>query len=173
MGPGSNAALVAFTAFLKKARLSRSCDLTVRSAHSCPHCAVMLSPPAPDDDGALSPLAFAGALAHGPVLSPPPARRRSGLHGLNRRGHRCGSAGWGRSGDYSSGGDEDDSHGWRSERREPPPRASAIERRTGEVSLVVAGRRFVCERNLFTGHPDTMLGRMFGSVIFSATHAEP
>lgn len=36
-------------------------------------------------------------------------------------------------------------------------------RRDGEISIVVGGQRFVVESKLFEHHPNTMLGRMFGS----------
>lgn len=42
-----------------------------------------------------------------------------------------------------------------------------VQRRAGEVSLVVGGRRFVCEVSLFQKHPNTMLGAMFGSSLKS------
>ncbi|EDQ92852.1 uncharacterized protein MONBRDRAFT_13315 [Monosiga brevicollis MX1] len=43
------------------------------------------------------------------------------------------------------------------ERAEPKPRAS------GELSLVVNGRRFIVASTLFDRYPDTMLGRMFAT----------
>lgn len=48
-------------------------------------------------------------------------------------------------------------------RRETVGRSMPVPRRDGEVSIVVGGRRFVCSTALFQGHPDTMLGRMFGA----------
>eukprot|EP00051_Salpingoeca_urceolata_P006371 m.84288 g.84288 ORF g.84288 m.84288 type:complete len:460 (+) comp14796_c0_seq2:129-1508(+) len=42
-------------------------------------------------------------------------------------------------------------------------RAAPIERPAGEVALVVGGRRFICQVELFQKHPNSMLGRMFGS----------
>jgi len=46
---------------------------------------------------------------------------------------------------------------------------SALERRSGDVSLVVGGRRFVCEAAAFAKHPDTFLGRMFGDTSSSSS----
>lgn len=42
-------------------------------------------------------------------------------------------------------------------------RITPAKRRDGEISIVVGGQRFVVESKLFFDHPDTMLGRMFGS----------
>ena len=40
---------------------------------------------------------------------------------------------------------------------------SKVSLKEGEVCLVVGGRRFVVDAGIFKQHPDTMLGRMFGS----------
>lgn len=48
-------------------------------------------------------------------------------------------------------------------RKETVGRGVPVARPEGEVSLVVGGRRFVCQAALFQQHPNTMLGRMFGS----------
>lgn len=48
-------------------------------------------------------------------------------------------------------------------RKETVGRGVPVARAAGEVSLVVGGRRFVCQASLFQQHPNTMLGRMFGS----------
>eukprot|EP00047_Mylnosiga_fluctuans_P004093 m.232680 g.232680 ORF g.232680 m.232680 type:complete len:388 (-) comp12393_c0_seq1:204-1367(-) len=48
-------------------------------------------------------------------------------------------------------------------RKETVGRHVPVPRPEGEVSLVVGGRRFVCQASLFQQHPNTMLGRMFGS----------
>ena len=55
---------------------------------------------------------------------------------------------------------EDDSRG---PRKATVGRGVPVPRPAGEVSLVVGGRRFVCQVELFKQHPNTMLGRMFGS----------
>eukprot|EP00050_Salpingoeca_kvevrii_P006970 m.292964 g.292964 ORF g.292964 m.292964 type:complete len:408 (-) comp12705_c0_seq1:96-1319(-) len=50
-------------------------------------------------------------------------------------------------------------------RPETPPVVTmrSVVRKEGEVALVVGGRRFICELKWFLPHPNTMLGRMFGS----------
>eukprot|EP00730_Choanoeca_flexa_P016342 TRINITY_DN7694_c0_g1_i3.p1 TRINITY_DN7694_c0_g1~~TRINITY_DN7694_c0_g1_i3.p1 ORF type:complete len:437 (+),score=68.85 TRINITY_DN7694_c0_g1_i3:105-1415(+) len=53
--------------------------------------------------------------------------------------------------------DEDDARPYRSVPRTPIRRAS------DEISLLVNGRRFIVKPKMFEQHPDTMLGRMFGS----------
>jgi hypothetical protein len=52
-------------------------------------------------------------------------------------------------------------------RTETVGRVVPVARAAGEVSLVVGGRRFVCQASLFSQHPNTMLGRMFGSSLES------
>jgi hypothetical protein len=43
------------------------------------------------------------------------------------------------------------------------PQTTPVKLKEGEVSLVVGGRRFIIEIAVLQKHPDTMLGRMFGS----------
>jgi hypothetical protein len=117
-----------------------------------------------DDDGEVR--AFA------PTSSPPPTRRRRAQRPTELRDEEeSDRAPTPTAAAIDSGVvDTDDGTGpgpRAGTRTETVGRTMPVPRRDGEVSIVVGGRRFVCSISLFQAHPETMLGRMFGSCLDS------
>lgn len=95
----------------------------------------------------------ATSAAFAQTQSPPPGRRNSAgalSHAMSESAYS--------SEPEDNGGDAGVAVQVRSVGRKVP-----VQRPQGQVSLIVGGWRFVCETAQFLQHPETMLGRMFGS----------
>eukprot|EP00048_Salpingoeca_helianthica_P021432 m.12220 g.12220 ORF g.12220 m.12220 type:complete len:357 (+) comp5975_c0_seq1:170-1240(+) len=115
-----------------------------------------------DDDGEVR--AFA------PTSSPPPTRRRRPTRPAEPRDEDESDRAPTPTVTADSGVVDTDDGGPENligSRTETVGRTMPVPRRDGEVSIVVGGRRFVCSTALFQGHPETMLGRMFGACLDS------